>query len=125
MRYLVVVILAVFLAACSDAGEKASEAAVAYYQALVNGDYKAFSHGMSDYDNLPEAYRRQRDELAKIFLEQQKKEHGGLSSVTVSETTLNDTEDMANVYLQILFSDSVNEEVVVPMIKKGERWLMR
>ena len=111
---------------CSeDKPQGASDAAVGYYQALINKDYDTFVDGMQGKKDLPASYRAQFILLAQQFADKQISLHNGVDSISVVNTTLNKQEDMANVFLRLCYADSTSEEVLVPMVKESDIWLMK
>ena len=114
------------LHSCSeDKHDGPSDAALGYYQALIDKDYAAFVDGMHGKKDLPASYRDQFIRLAQQFADKQLSLHNGVDSISVVCTRVNKQEDMANVFLRFCYSDSVKEEVVVPMIKEADVWFMK
>lgn len=117
-----------FLAGCSEEEtpeQLAAKAAKAYYDHLAAGRCEEFVAGMADTDSLPPLYRSQLVDNAMQFVATQKSEHGGINAVRVVNAVSDTLGGGTNVFLVLCFGDSVNEEVVVPMVKRGESWKMR
>ena len=55
----------------------------------------------------------------------QKNERGGIREVRIVNSSYNKKKDSADVLLVLSYKDRVNEEIVVPMIKKNGKWMMR
>lgn len=105
--------------------ELASRAAKEYYEHLVAGRYADYLAGMTGTDSIPEAYREQLLVNARQFMASQKAEHGGISEVRVVNAKTDSLSLRTDVFLLLCFGDSVKEEIVVPMVEQGGRWMMR
>lgn len=62
--------------------------------------------------------------------EQYKKEldetHGGVAAITVSNARKDSTQQMMmQAFLLLNFRDSTKEEIIVPMVQRGEVWKLR
>lgn len=124
------------MAACS--GEKKADNAAAlaakeYYDSLLAGNYSYFVGGMYLPDTIPDGYREQLEANASMYVGRMAEEHHSISEVRIMRC-LNDTVTSASgqhavrtaeAYLVLCFGDSMNEEVVVPMVHHDGRWLMR
>lgn len=121
----------VLLFSCSEkpsgptAGQIAAQAAKVYYDQLLKGDYGIFVDGRYQPHNLPESYRQQLIANAKMYVDQQNKEHKGIKEVKVTAATADTTKHVANAYLTLTFGDNRKEEVVVPMVENGGTWYMK
>ena len=133
-----------FISACfalsffSCSGEKkpddaAARAAKEYYDSLFAKNYAYFVGGMYLPDTIPPAYREQLEANASMFVGRMADEHHGVSDVRimrfVNDTIMSPDEKShvrtSDVYLVLCLGDSLNEEVVVPMINHKGCWLMR
>lgn len=105
----------------------AAQAAKTYYDQLLQGDYASFVAGTDGYDSVPGYYREQLLVNMKQFLAQQKKDHSGIDSIVVVRAKLDTVSNriVANAFLKICYADSTKEEVVVPMIKRNDVWMMK
>lgn len=109
----------------------ALQAAKAYYDQLIHGDYAQFVAGTAGYDSLHESYREQLEVNMKQFIANQKATHVGIDSVVALRATIDTikasgaTTTVADAFLALCYADSTREEVLVPMVKKGEIWMMR
>ena len=128
MKYLPALIFALLLClACANPSpeEMASIAAKGYYTHLVNGEYEAFLEGKDGADSLPEAYREQLLTSYRQFMSQQNRDHHGILDIRVSNAKTDTTLNYTNVFLVLCFGDSVNEEIVVPMVEHDGIWKMK
>ena len=128
MKYLSAFILALLLSmACANPSpeEMASIAAKGYYNHLVNGEYEAFLEGKDGADSLPKAYREQLLTSYRQFMSQQNRDHHGILDIRVSNAKTDTTLNYTNVFLVLCFGDSVNEEIVVPMVERNGSWRMK
>lgn len=107
--------------ALADAKEMAEES----YKALFAGQYDTFLHHRAGGDSLPESYRKQMIETYKQFRYLLEKEHGGINSFKVSNALRDTTLDMIHVFLVLNFADSIQEEIVVPMVEENGSWKVK
>lgn len=139
MRKLFLLISACFaLSFFSCSGEKkpddaAARAAKEYYDSLFAKNYAYFVNGMYLSDTIPPSYREQLEANASMFVGRMETEHRGVSGVRIMRF-VNDTivssdkkshVHTSDVFLVLCFGDSLNEEIVVPMVHHKGRWLMR
>lgn len=134
MRNVILVLtgLVLLLAACSkkltaeeQALADAKEVAEESYKALFAGQYDTFLSHRADGDSLPESYREQMIETYKQFCYLIEKEHGGINSLRVSNALRDTTLDMIQVFLILNFADSIQEEIVVPMVEESGKWKVK
>ena len=103
----------------------AANQAKAYYDLLVQEDYEGFVGGMNFPERIPDAYRRQLADNARMFMAEQQAAHQGLRDIRVVNC-INDTADAAaHAFLMLCYADSTFEEVVVPMVKRNGQWYMQ
>lgn len=132
MRRLIIITLCFVAAAIvySCRNEKtvdfaAANQAKAYYDMLVAENYEGFVDGMNIPERIPDSYRQQLVDNARMFMGEQQEAHQGLREVRVVNC-INDSADVAaHAFLMLCFADSTIEEVVVPMVKRNGQWLMR
>ncbi|MGN1264056.1 MAG: hypothetical protein ACI4TW_08455 [Prevotella sp.] len=123
-----IAISAVLLSCKSDnksPGDMAADAAKGYYDHLLAGRYAEYVSGLSGTDNIPASYHEQLVVNAKQFVAAQRQEHGGISSVNIVRAAADSVSHTADVFLQLCFGDSTSEEIIVPMVECGGKWLMR
>lgn len=127
LLYLFALLLLLF-AACSpskDEGAKAAEAAQEYYQKLFEGDYRSFVEAHHNHRFMPEAYRKQMVDNAKMFVFKMRSEKEGIDSVLVTKGIFHDTDSTAEAFLILKFGNREREQIVVPMIFADHKWLLR
>ena len=128
-RLLICALAAMLLASCGKEEVKpediALQAAKAYYDQLLAGDYNAFVEGSLKGDSVPPAYKRQLVLNMQMFIERQNNEHKGIVSVKPMRAVADTAHHAAEAFLSITFADSVREEVVVPMVEKNGVWYMQ
>lgn len=133
----------VVLVACSrlspeeEALQAAGQAAKTSYEHLFSGRYEQFLDGRVGADSLPDAYRSQLIASYKQFVAQQVDAHGGVSSFVVSRSSfltdsLSGGQAKADsvlghvqVFLVVSYADSLQEEIVVPMVECRGEWKMK
>ena len=108
-----------------DQGELAGRAAKLYYEQLLKGQYDAFLGGENRSDKLPDGYRKQLLTNLRQFVEQQKKEHNGIDSVSYVSSVFSEKDSTASAFLLFHYGDRTAKQVVVPMLKKKGVWIMR
>lgn len=116
-----------FCMACANPSpeELASIAAKGYYSHLVNFEYEAFLEGKDGADSLPDDYREQLLTSYRQFMAQQNRDHHGILDIRISNAATDTTLNYTNVFLVLCFGDSVNEEIVVPMVERNGSWRMK
>ena len=121
---------AFFIVACSGkdngsmAGELAGQAAKAYYDQLLHGDYDSFVAGRYQPDSIPASYCEQLVANAKMFLGHES-DHGGIKEVKFLSAKADTSKHVADVFLTFVYGDRSTEEVVVPMVEHNGVWYMR
>ena len=122
----------------SCSGEKknddtAARAAKEYYDSLFARNYAYFVRGMYLPDTIPPSYREQLEANASMFVGRMEAEHRGVNSVRimrfVNDTIMSPDKKShvrtSDVFLVLCLGDSLNEEIVVPLVHHKGRWLMR
>ena len=130
IAYAAMAALTLSLSACSEKAEKpdtvAADAAKEIYDSLNNGGYEYFTDMTYRPERIPGSYRQQLVANTKMYIAGIREEHKGLDSVSVSACKYDNKEKTAaEAYLLLCFADSTKEEIVVPMTKKGNRWMMK
>ena len=108
-----------------DHAELAGRAAKLYYDQLLKGKYDVFLGGENRTEKLPDNYRKQLLLNLRQFIEQQKKEHNGIDSVSFVSSVFSEKDSTASAFLLFHYGDKTTEQVVVPMLKKHGVWVMR
>ena len=119
----VVLVLAAFIS-CKDKSYSAAQQAELYYTQLLSGQYEEFIRGSYGCQSLPSDYLSQRVDMLAQHVKVEQSRHGGyVRFKAIREEILQDSTHL--VYLEVLFGDSTRETIVCPMLRQGERWLMR
>ena len=118
------------LCGCSRQGqspeEQAGIAAKEYYDRLLAGDIDAFLNGKADIDSVPADYRSQMYAACEQYKKELDETHGGVAAITVSNARKDSTQQMMmQAFLLLNFRDSTKEEIIVPMVQRGEVWMLR
>lgn len=129
MRHYTLLYIAAALALAACKGERqqedlAARAAGEYYGHLVAGRYDEYLGGVADAESLPPSYRTGLIDAAKQTMAAQKAEHGGIDSVTVVGSRRDSLTGQTVALLTLCYSDSLREEVAVPMVEREGKWLM-
>lgn len=126
---LLLVLSFVFVTSCRKDDMKpediALQAAKVYYDRLLGGEYDAYVDGTLHGDSVPLAYRRQLVLNMQMFMERQKKEHKGISNVIPLRAVADSATHCVNAFLNIVYADSVREQIVVPMVEKNGVWYLK
>ena len=129
-------VLAVLLmAACSSISPElqAATQAQSYYQALAKGDAISFLEGKAGIENQPGNYCEQLLKAVEQYHDEIEKKHGGLNAIKVSDNmgqkasnldTLNN-KPYIETCLILCYSDSTEEEIIVPMVEVDGEWKMK
>ncbi len=118
------------LCGCSRQGqspeEQAGKAAKEYYDRLLADDIDAFLNGKADIDSVPADYRSQMYAACEQYKKELDETHGGVAAITVSNARKDSTQQMMmQAFLLLNFRDSTKEEIIVPMVQRGEVWKLR
>ena len=81
--------------------------------------------GVNGAEGDPESYREQLVINAKQYMAGMKARHSGLSDIAVTRAETDTLGGYTNVFMLIIFVDSIREEIVVPMVKRGNEWKMK
>jgi len=104
--------------------ESAQQAAQRYYTFFVNGDAKQFVEGMADSPSFSEDYSLQmQDVIAQAAKQLARK--GGVVRVEALSDSLYVADSTAYVFLDLVFPDSVHEQVGVPMVFQRGHWRVK
>lgn len=119
-----------FLASCTKTDtdtfshESVRQAAERYYTFFIQGDAKRFVEGIADSPSFSEDYSRQMQSVvAQAAKELARK--GGVVRVEALSDSLYTTDSTAYVFLDMVFADSVHEQVGLPMIFQNSKWRMK
>lgn len=105
--------------------DAAARAAKEYYDSLNAGGYEYFATRYQLPERIAPNYKQQLTANARMYIDGMRKEHKGLAEVRVLSCKNDSLSPTAEAYLLLAFADSVSEEIVVPMVKVGDEWLMR
>ena len=130
MRKLLLFISACFALSffsCSDEkknDDTAARAAKEYYDSLFARNYAYFVRGMYLPDTIPPSYREQLEANASMFVGRMEAEMRFVNDTIMSPDKKSHVRT-SDVFLVLCLGDSLNEEIVVPMVHHKGRWLMR
>ena len=107
--------------------QQAAEAALSYYQRLLENYPDGFLAGKAGYDELPSDYRKQLVKANEQYMKDMQQKHEGLRAVSVSPSVgrTDSTLHVVYAFLLLSYGDSTQEEVVVPMVQVDGEWKMR
>ena len=130
-------IVSLFLLACGSKPtpeEEAAQAALSYYNRILEGYPDGLLAAKAGCDSLPSDYREQLKETYQQYLRDIQRRHGGLTAIELSQNPpRRDSIRLQNgtcqhvVYASLLlsFNDSTREEITVPMIQQKGKWLLK
>ena len=114
--------------ACSNEPNEEQQVAQAvenYYEMFLKSNFEGYVNGFDISTNAPHLYKIQLVANAKMYAKQIREEHKGILKAMADSVKIADNKQEANVFMSILFADSLKETVLVPMIKREEEWKMR
>ena len=125
-----VILAAMLVIACGGTGgdnpsEMAGRTAKLYYENLLHGRYDVFVDGFYRPDSIPSSYRSQLIDNARMYVAQMNDDHHGLARIDLIRATADTARNEGRAFLLLCFADSTREEVVVPMVRIENLWMMR
>ncbi|MDY5090277.1 MAG: hypothetical protein U0I89_02170 [Prevotella sp.] len=125
-----VILAAMLVIACGGKGgdnpsEMAGRTAKLYYENLLHGRYDVFVDGFYRPDSIPSSYRSQLIDNARMYVAQMNDDHHGLARIDLIRATADTARNEGRAFLLLCFADSTREEVVVPMVRIENLWMMR
>ena len=129
-KQVAIVFSVVMVMACSQSQtpeQQAAEAALSYYNRLLEVYPDGFMAGKVNFDSLPSDYRRQLVKATEQYVADMESQHGGLQSVAISSNVgrSDSTLRLTYAFLLLSFRDSTQEEISVPMVERNGEWLMK
>ncbi len=130
LRHLFGVLVSLLVISCSwdvRPEEEAAQAALDYYQRLLEGYSDGLLAAKAGVDSLPDDYRKQLEKAYAKYMDDMKEKHGGLQSVTISSNVGRRDTSMNLVYafLMLSYKDSTQEEITVPMVAVNGEWKIK
>ena len=114
--------------------EQAAQAALSYYQRLMEGYPDGLQAAKADNDSLPADYRDQRQKIFQQYAHDIEQKHGGLQAVCLSQNAArrdsfrageDQWQQVVYAFLLLQFRDSTQEEIVVPMVQREGEWVLK
>ncbi|MBO7068339.1 MAG: hypothetical protein J6W52_06635 [Bacteroidaceae bacterium] len=104
--------------------ESVQQAAQHYYMLLIQGEARQFVEGMSNAETFTEDYKEQmQNVIAQAAKGIAKK--GGVVRVEALSDTLYVADSTAYVFLDLVFADSIHEQIGLPMVFQKGVWRMK
>ncbi len=120
---------AALLLACQQPKNSAEEARLAvqslvetYYEDLLSRRYASCLDVTSGAETMLPEQRKQMEDALRQYNEAQQKEHGGLAKAEVVDMSMQD--NRAEVFVELLYTDSVSERIIVPVVLENKVWRM-
>lgn len=130
-RYFACAVLFLTAAGCGQreqgdtfTSESVQQAARHYYSLYTQGNACQFVEGMAGAESFSDDYRKQMQNVAAQAARELERK-GGVVRVEAISDTLYAADSTAYVYLDLVFADSVHEQVGVPMVFVGGYWKMK
>lgn len=123
-------LLLISLFSCSDeqkdtfTHESVQQAAQRYYTFYTQGKAKQYVEGMAGADMFPEDYKEQMQNVITQAAKELAKK-GGVVRVEALSDSLYAADSTAYVFLDLVFADSIHEQVGVPMAFERGRWRVK
>jgi len=114
--------------------EQAAQAALSYYNRILEGFPDGLQAAKADDGSLPDDYRKQRHLTYHQFVNDIQRQHGGLQSISISPNVARrdsikakdgQWQHVTYAFLLFTFRDSTQEEIVVPMVHQNGEWLLK
>lgn len=105
--------------------EEASAMAQQCYEALYGGNEEWFLSQRMHADEMTQDYRNQLLIAYRQHVTRVNDEHRGVSSIQVTGAHADSTLQIVQVLLMLSYADSTKEEIVVPMVQKGQQWMLK
>ncbi len=137
MRKLAYIFIAILLTACVSEltpEEQATEAALKYYNSILEGNADGLLAAKHSDDTLCPDYHRQLRKVYAHYFDDLQKVHQGVKCVRISENKAKrDSLKMKNghwepivyAFLMLTFNDSTEEEISVPMVQRHGEWIIK
>ena len=104
--------------------ESAQQAAQRYYTYFINGDAKQYVEGMADSQNFTEDYSVQMQDVITHASKELSK-RGRIVRVEALSDSLYTADSTAYVFLDLVYADSVHEQVGVQMAFQQGCWRIK
>ena len=105
--------------------EAAKNEAAEAYSHLVEGRYEQYLDCRADMSEAPDDYRRQLIDAYSQHMAQLNNAHRGIATYTVINARMDSSLQVAQVFINVTFADSTQEEILIPMVERNDRWLMK
>ena len=129
MKHLLSLFLVLLAIGCTELTpeEKAAQAALSYYNRLLEGYPDGLLAAKANVDELPSDYRTELVKVYRQYAEDMRTKHQGLHHVSLSENApRRDTvQHLTYVFLLLSYNDSMREEIIVPMVELNGEWLLK
>ena len=100
-------------------------AAQSGYDRLLSGDYEGFALCRVGMNKAPRSFREQMMDTYKMYIEQEKKAHRGISRAKATRAEMDSTLNIMQVFMLLDYGDGGQEEIVVPMVQHDGEWKFR
>ena len=121
------VAVAMFMASCAGAPATPSDAAVEYYQCVVNGDYEAFANAVHFDTTDPEEIAEGKAMITSLYKEKaapQIEKKGGVTSIEAVGETISEDGNTANVQLKVVYGDGSEKNEDIKLVKVEDKWML-
>jgi len=107
--------------------EEAAQAALSYYNRLIEGYPDGLLAAKAGYDAMPASYRKQMAKVYEQYVADMTERHGGLCAVRLSGNAArrDSAQNVTYTFLILSFNDSTQEEITVPMTQRDGEWVIK
>lgn len=107
-----------------SSGIRFDSAAEAIYTLYVRGQYNEFVDHMASCKDKPQSYREQMAVLLKMRHQAQERQHEGVEGCRCIRRDER-REHFCNAYIELRFKDGSSEQILVPFVEVGGKWLVK
>ncbi len=136
MKQLICLTLTLLLIACASKTpeEQATEAALNYYQSLLDGKADGLQAAKVTDDSICAEYQGQLGKVYQHYIDDMQRLHQGLKAVRISDNQARRDsiqqkdghwEQVIYAFLILSFNDSTEEQISVPMVQRQEEWYIK
>lgn len=106
-------------------GDVAAQSAKGYYDYLLHNKPEAWVEGFYRRYPIPDSYKQQLVDNARMYIGQQQEEHKGIKSISVRGGQFYPRDSTAIALLNLHFANGDSQQVAVPMVFVHGVWYMK
>ncbi|MDY3064017.1 MAG: hypothetical protein SOW56_08350 [Bacteroidaceae bacterium] len=121
----VMITLSVFVACGEEKKATPEDVALTFVSSLKEGRYDEAADMTLQIDSAPTPYRQLIVGRYKQIAEDIKVQNGGIVEIKHKRTDLSADGNSADVYLCLSFADKTTEEILLQLMKDGQKWQIK